>query len=113
MSSCAPTQAEVAHVLRVGLHELCRADSPRFVVDSRKRSTRRAGSDRSRPHPRSRPVPILLQFRWVAIDGQAGARVNEFEQPVFAWQLARRRQVPGADPSVTDPPRARSLPNRP
>ena len=29
---------------------------------------------------------VLLQFRWVAIDGLAGARVNEFEQPVFAWR---------------------------
>jgi hypothetical protein len=29
---------------------------------------------------------ILLQFRWVAMDGQVGARVNEFEQPVFAWR---------------------------
>jgi hypothetical protein len=29
---------------------------------------------------------VLLQFRWVAIEGRAGTRVNEFEQPVFAWR---------------------------
>jgi hypothetical protein len=29
---------------------------------------------------------VLLQFRWVAMEGRADARVNEFEQPVFAWR---------------------------
>ena len=29
---------------------------------------------------------VLLQFRWVALDGRLDARVNEFEQPVFAWR---------------------------
>jgi hypothetical protein len=29
---------------------------------------------------------VLLQFRWVAMEGRSDARVNEFEQPVFAWR---------------------------
>ena len=29
---------------------------------------------------------VLLQFRWVALEGRIGERVNEFEQPVFAWR---------------------------
>ena len=29
---------------------------------------------------------VLVQFRWVAIDGRADARVDGFEQPVFAWR---------------------------
>ena len=29
---------------------------------------------------------VLLQFRLVALDGRAGERVNELEQPVFAWR---------------------------
>ena len=28
---------------------------------------------------------MLLQFRWVAIEGQVDVRVDELEQPVFAW----------------------------
>jgi hypothetical protein len=28
---------------------------------------------------------LLVQFRWVALDGRVDARVDEFEQPVFAW----------------------------
>jgi len=26
-----------------------------------------------------------VQFRWVALDGRPGERVDGFEQPVFAW----------------------------
>lgn len=29
---------------------------------------------------------VLLQFRWVALDGRHGERVHDFEQPVFAWK---------------------------
>ena len=80
-----PDPAEVAHAYRVGLHELCRADSPRFA--------RIEESDRSVVE-----VPLggdlifaptgamLVQFRWVAIEGLADERVDTFEQPVFAWR---------------------------
>ena len=76
---------EVAHTYRVGLRELCRADSPRFVTIPESE------------HPVVQ-VPIgghfihaptgavLVQFRWVALDGRLGERVHMFEQPVFAWK---------------------------
>lgn len=79
-----PNPDEVAHVYRIGLHHLCRADSPRFVTIPES------------AHPVVQ-VPlggdlihaptgaVLVQFRWVALDGRADERVHEFEQPVFAW----------------------------
>jgi 8-oxo-dGTP pyrophosphatase MutT (NUDIX family) len=80
-----PDPAEVAHAYRIGLHELCRADSPRFATI--------AESDRPVVE-----VPLggdliyaptaamLVQFRWVAVEGRVDERVNGFEQPVFAWR---------------------------
>jgi 8-oxo-dGTP pyrophosphatase MutT (NUDIX family) len=80
-----PDPREVAHVLRVGLHELCREDSPRFVsIPESERPVVQVPIGRDLIHAPTGAV--LLQFRWVAIDGRAGARVNEFEQPVFAWR---------------------------
>ena len=79
-----PDPGEVAHAYRIGLHELCRADSPRFATI--------AESDRPVVE-----VPLggdliyaptaamLVQFRWVAIEGQIDERVDGFEQPLFAW----------------------------
>ena len=29
---------------------------------------------------------MLVQFRWVAIEGRVDERVDGFEQPVFAWR---------------------------
>lgn len=80
-----PDPAEVAYAYRIGLHELCRADSPRFTTI--------AESDRPVVE-----IPLggdlifaptaamLVQFRWVAIEGRADERVDGFEQPVFAWR---------------------------
>lgn len=80
-----PNPSEVAYVYRIGLHELCRADSPRFVQIPES------------PHPVVQ-VPlggdiihaptgaVLVQFRWVAVEGRINERVDTFEQPVFAWQ---------------------------
>lgn len=80
-----PDPREVAHVVRVGLHELCRADSPRFVsIPESDRPVVQVPIGRDLIHAPT--GAILLQFRWVAIDGQVGARVNEFDQPVFAWR---------------------------
>jgi len=79
-----PDPGEVAHAYRIGLHELCRPDSPRFATI--------AESDRPVVE-----VPLggdliyaptgamLVQFRWVAIEGRIDERVDAFEQPVFAW----------------------------
>lgn len=80
-----PDPLEVAAVLQIGLAELCRADSPRFVsIPESDRPVVQLPIGRDLIHAPTGAV--LLQFRWVAIDGRAGARVNEFEQPVFAWQ---------------------------
>jgi 8-oxo-dGTP pyrophosphatase MutT (NUDIX family) len=81
----APDPREVAHVLRVGLRELCRPDSPRFVsIPESDRPVVQLPIGRDLIHAPTGAV--LLQFRWVAVDGLADARVNEFEQPVFAWK---------------------------
>ena len=80
-----PDPREVAHVLRIGLHELCRADSPRFVsIPESDRPVVQLPIGRDLIHAPTGAV--LLQFRWVAIEGRADARVNGFEQPVFAWR---------------------------
>ncbi|MEP7047767.1 MAG: CoA pyrophosphatase [Ilumatobacteraceae bacterium] len=80
-----PDPSEVAHVLPVGLHELCRADSPRFVsIPESDRPVVQVPIGRDLIHAPTGAV--LLQFRWVALDGLADARVDEFEQPVFAWR---------------------------
>jgi 8-oxo-dGTP pyrophosphatase MutT (NUDIX family) len=83
--SLRPDPREVAAVLEIGLAELCRPDSPRFVdIPESDRPVVQLPIGRDLIHAPTGAV--LLQFRWVAIDGRAGARVNEFEQPVFAWQ---------------------------
>ena len=80
-----PDPREVAHVLHVGLHELCRDDSPRFVsIPESNRPVVQLPIGRNLIHAPT--GAILLQFRWVAIEGRVDARVSEFEQPVFAWQ---------------------------
>ena len=80
-----PDPREVAHVLRVGLRELCRSDSPRFVsIPESDRPVVQVPIGRDLIHAPTGAV--LLQFRWVAVEGLADARVNEFEQPVFAWK---------------------------
>jgi 8-oxo-dGTP pyrophosphatase MutT (NUDIX family) len=80
-----PDPAEVAFAYRIGLHELCRDDSPRFVTIPE--SDRPVVQIPIGTHLIHAPTgAVLLQFRWVALDGRAGERVNGFEQPVFAWR---------------------------
>ncbi len=80
-----PDPSEVSFAYRIGLHELCRDDSPRFV------------SIPESPHAvvqiplggdliHAPTGAVLVQFRWVAIEGRVDTRVDEFEQPVFAWK---------------------------
>lgn len=81
----APDPAEVAHAYRIGLHELCRADSPRFttIAESERPVVELPlGGDLIY----APTAAMLVQFRWVAIDGRADERVDGFEQPVFAWK---------------------------
>lgn len=80
-----PSADEVAHAYRVGLAELCRADSPRFVsIPESDRPVVQVPLGRDLIHAPTGAV--LLQFRCVALDGNADTRVDGLEQPVFAWR---------------------------
>jgi 8-oxo-dGTP pyrophosphatase MutT (NUDIX family) len=82
-----PAADEVAFAYRVGLHELCREDSPRFVdIPESDRPVVQVPLGGDLIHAPTGAV--LVQFRWVAVEGRAGehARVDGFEQPVFAWR---------------------------
>jgi 8-oxo-dGTP pyrophosphatase MutT (NUDIX family) len=79
-----PDPSEVAYAYRVGLHELCRADSPRFVsIPESRQPVVQVPLGGDLIHAPTGAV--LVQFRWVAIEGRVDARVDLFEQPVFAW----------------------------
>jgi 8-oxo-dGTP pyrophosphatase MutT (NUDIX family) len=76
---------EVSHTYRVGLAELQRPDSPRFVeIPESERPVVQVPLGQALIHAPTGAV--LLQFRWVALDGEANARVDHLEQPVFAWK---------------------------
>ncbi len=80
-----PNPDEVAHAYRIGLHQLCREDSPRFVtIPESDRPVVQVPLGGDLIHAPTGAV--LVQFRWVALDGRVDARVDEFEQPVFAWR---------------------------
>jgi 8-oxo-dGTP pyrophosphatase MutT (NUDIX family) len=80
----APDPGEVLAAYRVGLHELSRADSPRFVsIPESDRPVVQVPLGGDLIHAPT--GAMLVQFRWVALDGRLGERVAEFEQPVFAW----------------------------
>ena len=71
---------------RVGLHELCRDDSPRFVeIPESDRPVVQVPLSGDLIHAPTGAV--ILQFRWVGLEARTGpeSRVSEFEQPVFAW----------------------------
>jgi 8-oxo-dGTP pyrophosphatase MutT (NUDIX family) len=80
-----PNPDEVAHAYRIGLHELRRDDSPRFVtIPESDRPVVQVPLGGDLIHAPT--AAVLVQFRWVALDGRAGERVGHFEQPVFAWR---------------------------
>ena len=80
-----PHPGEVAHAYHVGLHELLRPDSPRFVnIPESERPVVQLPIGRNLIHAPTGAV--LLQFRWVAMEGRLHQRVNDLEQPVFAWK---------------------------
>ena len=75
--------AEVASVHRVSLSELTRPDSPRFVqIPESDRPVVQVPIGGDLIHAPTGAV--LYQFRAVAYDGH-NTRVDELEQPVFAW----------------------------
>ncbi len=80
-----PSPDEVVAVYRVGLHQLQRPDSPRFITI---------------PPESPRPVvqmplgndlihaptgAVLLQLRWLCLEGRHDP-VDDLEQPLFAWK---------------------------
>jgi len=80
-----PDSGEVAHAYRIGLHELCREDSPRFVtIPESDRPVVQLPLSGDLIHAPTGAV--LLQLRRVAIEGRINERVDHLEQPVFAWR---------------------------
>jgi 8-oxo-dGTP pyrophosphatase MutT (NUDIX family) len=82
-----PSPDEVRAVYRIGIHALCRDDSPRFIdIPESDRPVVQVPLGNDLIHAPTGAV--LVQFRWVGIEGRAAdeARVDEMEQPVFAWR---------------------------
>jgi 8-oxo-dGTP pyrophosphatase MutT (NUDIX family) len=79
-----PAPDEVVAVYRVGLHQLQRDDSPRFIsIPESPRPVVQIPLGNDLIHAPTGAV--LLQLRWLGLEGR-GDRVDELEQPVFAWK---------------------------
>ena len=79
-----PHPDEVLAAYRIGLHQLVRDDSPRFVaIPESDRPVVQVPLGGDLIHAPT--GALLVQFRWVALDGRINERVGDFEQPVFAW----------------------------
>ena len=78
-----PSPDEVMAAYRVGLHELQREDSPRYVtIPESERPVVQIPLGNDLIHAPTGAV--LLQLRWLALEGRADP-VHHLEQPVFAW----------------------------
>lgn len=79
-----PSPDEVVAVYRVGLHQLQREDSPRFItIPESPRPVVQIPLGNDLIHAPTGAV--LLQLRWLGLEGRGDA-VDELEQPVFAWK---------------------------
>jgi ADP-ribose pyrophosphatase YjhB (NUDIX family) len=79
-----PAPDEVVAVYRVGLHQLQRDDSPRFItIAESPRPVVQIPLGNDLIHAPTGAV--LLQLRWLCLEGRHD-RVDELEQPVFAWK---------------------------
>ncbi|MCF6386785.1 CoA pyrophosphatase [Mycobacterium sp. MBM] len=79
-----PSPDEVVAVYRVGLHQLQRRDSPRFIsIPESPRPVVQIPLGNDLIHAPTGAV--LLQLRWLGLEGRGDA-VDELEQPVFAWK---------------------------
>lgn len=79
-----PAPEEVTAVYRVGLHQLQREDSPRFVkIPESPRPVVQIPLGNDLIHAPTGAV--LLQLRWLGLEGRHDP-VDELEQPVFAWK---------------------------
>jgi 8-oxo-dGTP pyrophosphatase MutT (NUDIX family) len=79
-----PAPDEVVAVYRVGLHQLQREDSPRFItIPESPRPVVQIPLGNDLIHAPTGAV--LLQLRWLCLEDRHDA-VDELEQPVFAWR---------------------------
>jgi 8-oxo-dGTP pyrophosphatase MutT (NUDIX family) len=79
-----PAPDEVVAVYRVGLHQLQRDDSPRFItIPESPRPVVQIPLGNDLIHAPTGAV--LLQLRWLCLEGRDDP-VDGLEQPVFAWQ---------------------------
>src|ERR1700751_2394697 len=79
-----PAPDEVVAVYRVGLHQLQRDDSPRFItIPESPRPVVQIPLGNDLIHAPTGAV--LLQLRWLCLEGLHDP-VDELEQPVFAWK---------------------------
>ncbi|OBE96254.1 CoA pyrophosphatase [Mycobacterium sp. 852002-10029_SCH5224772] len=79
-----PSPAEVVAVYRVGLHQLQRDDSPRFIaIPESPRPVVQIPLGGDLIHAPTGAV--LLQLRWLGLEGRHDP-VAGLEQPVFAWK---------------------------
>jgi 8-oxo-dGTP pyrophosphatase MutT (NUDIX family) len=79
-----PAPDEVVAVYRVGLHQLQREDSPRFItIPESPRPVVQMPLGNDLIHAPTGAV--LLQLRWLCLEGNHDP-VDELEQPVFAWK---------------------------
>ncbi len=80
-----PEPAEVWAAYRIGLDQLTREDSPRFLrIPETDRPVVQLPLGDVVVHAPTGAV--LFQFRTVALEGRAGERVDHLDQPVFAWR---------------------------
>lgn len=79
-----PAPQEVVAAYRVGLHQLLRDDSPRYIsIPESPRPVVQIPLGNDLIHAPTGAV--LLQVRWLCLQGNS-ERVDELEQPVFAWK---------------------------
>ena len=79
-----PAPDEVVAVYRVGVHQLLREDSPRFItIPESPRPVVQVPLGNDLIHAPTGAV--LLQLRWLGLEGRHDS-VDGLEQPVFAWR---------------------------
>lgn len=79
-----PAPDEVEAVYRVGLHQLLREDSPRYIsIPESPRPVVQIPLGNDLIHAPTGAV--LLQMRWLGLEGRHDP-VDELEQPPFAWK---------------------------
>ena len=108
-STCDPHPGEVLAAYRVGLHQLSRADSPRFIdIPESDRPVVQVPLGNDLIHAPTGAV--LVQFRWLGLEGRDDP-VAGFEQPVFAWTLSGQRpEWPKPPPRSTPSSSSTTLP---